>query len=141
MLIGALDDKYSMPAIVRILVQVAAVLIMTYGSGMALTSLGNPFGSGDILLGPFTLIGTLFVAVTVINAYNLVDGVDGLAAILALIALFAVAIVGGAGAVSTLVALIVAASILGFLIFNFPVIANRPIRSLMGDAGSTLISI
>jgi UDP-GlcNAc:undecaprenyl-phosphate GlcNAc-1-phosphate transferase len=137
--IGALDDKYSVPAMVRVLVQIAAVLIMTYGSNLALTSLGNPFGLGEVLLGPFTLAATLVVAVTVINAYNLVDGVDGLAAILALIALFAVAIVGGANVISTFVALIVAASVFGFLIFNFPVIANRPIRSFMGDAGSTLL--
>ena len=137
--IGAVDDKYSIPALIRVLVQVASVLIMTYGSKLALTSLGNPFGFGEILLGPLTLIGTLVVAVTVINAYNLVDGVDGLAAILALIALFAVAIVGGAGVISTFVALVVAASVFGFLIFNFPVIANRPIRSFMGDAGSTLL--
>lgn len=137
--IGALDDRYAIPAAVRVLVQIASVLIMIYGSGLALASIGNPFGLGEILLGPFTLIATLVVAITVINAYNLVDGVDGLAAILALIALFAVAIVGGGGAVSTFVALIVASSILGFLIFNFPLIANRPVRSFMGDAGSTLL--
>ncbi len=77
--VGLLDDRYHVPAFVRILVQVAAVLIMTYGAGLALASIGDPFGFGEILLGPFTLVGTLVVAITVVNAYNLVDGVDGLA--------------------------------------------------------------
>ena len=138
-LIGAFDDKYSVPPIVRLLVQIAAILIMSYGTGMFLTSLGDPFGLGVIQLGSFTLAATLVVALTVVNAYNLVDGVDGLAGILSLIALLAVSIVGGMSAISTLISMIVTGSILGFLIFNFPVVANRRIRSFMGDAGSTLL--
>jgi len=137
--VGALDDRYHLPAFVRILVQVAAVLIMTYGAGLALASIGDPFGFGEIFFGPFTLVGTLLVAITVINAYNLVDGVDGLAGMLAAIALGSVAVVGGFGVASTAVALTVFAAILGFLIFNFPVKTNRPIRTFMGDAGSTFL--
>jgi UDP-GlcNAc:undecaprenyl-phosphate GlcNAc-1-phosphate transferase len=137
--IGALDDRYNVPAFVRILVQVAAILVMTYGAGLALASIGNPFGLGEILLGPFTLFGTLIVGITVVNAYNLVDGADGLAGILASIALIAVAIVGGFGVASTGIALTVLAAILGFLVFNFPVRFNRPVRAFMGDAGSTFL--
>ena len=84
-LVGAIDDGYGVPPIVRVLVQVAAVIIMIYSTDRMLYSLGDPFGFGEIELGPLALIGTLLVAVTVINAYNLVDGVDGLAGILALI--------------------------------------------------------
>ena len=137
--IGALDDRYHVPAFVRVLVQVAAILVMTYGAGLALASIGNPFGFGEILLGPFALIGTLVVAITVVNAYNLVDGADGLAGTLASIALIAVAVVGGIGVASTAVALTVLAAIQGFLIFNFPVKLNRPVRAFMGDAGSTFL--
>lgn len=137
--IGAIDDKYTVPAVVRVLVQVCAVLIMTFGAKLSLQSIGDPFGFGEIELGPFALAGTLVVAVTVINAYNLVDGVDGLAGILAMIALASVAIVGGLQAESTIIAMIVAGSISGFLVFNFPVVANRRIRTFMGDAGSTLL--
>ena len=137
--IGVIDDRYEVSSVPRMAVQLAAILIMTNSFGLSLSSLGDPFGFGEILLGPFSLIVTIMVAITVINAYNLVDGVDGLAGILTLIALFAVGIVGGPAAISTHVALIVAMSVIGFLIFNFPVIANRPIRSFMGDAGSTLL--
>ncbi len=137
--IGAIDDKYAVAASVRVLVQIAAVLILTFGSKLYLYSIGDPFGIGPIDLGLFALAGTLVVALTVINAYNLVDGVDGLAGILALIALSAVSVVGGVTASSTAIALIVAGSTIGFLLFNFPVIVNRPIRTFMGDAGSTML--
>ncbi len=137
--IGALDDKYAVAAFVRVLVQIAAVLIMTFGTQLYLQSIGDPFGLGAIHLGPFALAATLIIALTVINAYNLVDGVDGLAGALALIALIAVSVVGGMSAISTSIALIVAGSTVGFLLFNFPVAANRPVRTFMGDAGSTLL--
>ncbi len=138
-MIGAFDDRYSVSALVRVVVQIAAILIMAYGSESFLFSIGDPFGVGEIHLGPLTLASTIIVALTVINAYNLVDGVDGLAGMLAVIALIAVAVVGGFSAISTYVALIVASSIGAFLLFNFPVIANRAVRSFMGDAGSTLL--
>jgi UDP-GlcNAc:undecaprenyl-phosphate GlcNAc-1-phosphate transferase len=74
-----------------------------------------------------------------INAYNLVDGVDGLAGSLALIGLSAVVFIGGIGASSTHVALMLSVAIVGFLIFNFPMNGKRPLRTFMGDAGSTFL--
>jgi UDP-GlcNAc:undecaprenyl-phosphate GlcNAc-1-phosphate transferase len=137
--IGTLDDRYGLPASVRFVAQATAVLIMVYGAGLSLTEIGDPFGTGIISMGPFTLIFTLLVGTTVINAYNLIDGVDGLAGSLALIALLAFAVAGGLGSLATAYALTAAAAIVGFLLFNFPVIWNRPVRSFMGDAGSTLL--
>ena len=86
-IIGVLDDKYSLSAGIRIAAQVAVVLIMFYGSGFQLVDIGDPFGFGVITLGPFSLIFTTIVALTVINAYNFVDGADGLAGCLSLVAL------------------------------------------------------
>jgi len=137
--VGLFDDRDHIAANLRLLIQVAAVLIMTFGANLSLDSIGNPFGFGEILLGPFTILGTLLVAITVINAYNLVDGVDGLAGMLASVALISVAIVGGVNALSTAVALTVVAAVFGFLIFNFPVSLNRHVRTFMGDAGSTFL--
>ena len=137
--IGVLDDKYAMAASVRIAIQVAAVLIMFYGSGFQLADIGDPFGTGIISMGPFTLIFTTVVSLTVINAYNLIDGADGLAGSLALVALLAIALLGGYSAPATAVALTVSAAVVGFLVFNFPVSWNRPVRTFMGDAGSTFL--
>jgi UDP-GlcNAc:undecaprenyl-phosphate GlcNAc-1-phosphate transferase len=138
-IIGVLDDKYALTASVRMSIQIAAVLIMYYGSGFRLADIGDPFGSGIISMGPFTLIFTTLVALTVINAYNLIDGADGLAGSLSLIALLAVSIVGGVGNLTTAIALTVSAAIIGFLVFNYPVKWNRQVRSFMGDAGSTFL--
>ncbi len=137
--IGVLDDKFALSASVRIAIQIAAVLIMYYGSGFRLTDIGDPFGTGVIGLGPFSLIFTTVVSLTVINAYNLIDGADGLAGSLALVALLAISAVGGYADPSTAVALTVAAVVVGFLLFNFPVTWNRPVRAFMGDAGSTFL--
>lgn len=137
--IGVLDDKYTLSAGVRIAIQVAAVLIMFFGSGFRLTEIGDPFGMGVVSLGPFTLIFTTVVSLTVINAYNFVDGADGLAGSLVLVALLAIALVGGYSDPSTVIALTVSAAVVGFLVFNFPVSWNRPVRTFMGDAGSTFL--
>ena len=137
--IGLIDDRYHVPPMIRILIQFAAVITMVYGAGLSLGTIGNPFGLGEILLGPFTLVGTLMVAITTINAYNLVDGVDGLAGILGAIALIAVAIVGGPSALSTGIALTMLAAVVAFLLFNFPMMRNRKVRTFMGDAGSTFL--
>lgn len=137
--IGMLDDKYSLTASVRMAIQIAAVMIMFYGAGLGLSDIGDPFGFGVITLGPLTLIFTTVVCLTVINAYNLIDGADGLAGSLALTALLAISIVGGYSSLSTSLSLTVAAAVIGFLVFNFPVKWNRPVRSFMGDAGSTFL--
>ena len=137
--IGVLDDRFELPSGVRFATQFAVSIIMIYGAGIYLQTIGNPFGFGNIdlgfLAGPFTII----VSLTVINAYNLVDGVDGLAGSLAAIALLGLTVIGGYGLPTSGMALAFVAAIAGFLCFNFPVILNRSVRSFMGDAGSTLL--
>jgi UDP-GlcNAc:undecaprenyl-phosphate GlcNAc-1-phosphate transferase len=75
----------------------------------------------------------------VVNAFNLVDGMDGLAGLLAIIALLGTVFVSGFEHPASMIALITISSISAFLIFNFPVPANRDVRCFMGDAGSTLL--
>ena len=137
--IGVIDDKYPLPAAARIATQVAVVLIMIYGADLYLADMGDPFGTGLITTGPFMLIFTMLVTVTMINAYNMIDGLDGLAGSLTLVALVSVAAVAGVNSPIGVEALVIAASVFGFLLFNFPVRWNRPVRSFMGDAGSTLL--
>ena len=137
--IGVVDDKYLVPAGVRMLIQLAAILIMVYGAGLALGTLGNPFALGETRLGVLTLPMTVLVTLTVVNAYNLVDGVDGLAGALALIALLALALVGGTALTSSVIAMTLIAAVCGFLLFNFPTPFNRNVRTFMGDAGSTFL--
>jgi len=137
--IGALDDRYGLPPAVRVAAQIGAVLMMVYGADVLIESLGNPLGVGEIRLGPLSLAVTVLVSLTVINAYNLIDGVDGLAGSLAMTALMSIVAAGGLTMPSTAVALTVVASIAGFLLFNFPAEWNKTARTFMGDAGSTFL--
>ena len=140
-LVGAIDDGITLPPSARVIAQIAVVLIMIYGGTLQLADIGDPFGTGVISMGRFSVIFTLVVSLTMINAYNLVDGIDGLAGSLAIVALVAVSVVAGLDSVFGIAALTVVASIVGFLLFNFPVKWNRSQRSFMGDAGSTLLGL
>ena len=137
--IGALDDRFHLSAVARMMSQVVAVLLMFYGAGLGLTDIGNPFGLGIVWTGRFSLVVTMLVFVSMINAYNFVDGADGLAGSLALIGLLAVTVVTGVFHPIGALALAASAAVLGFLIFNFPTIYNRPVRAFIGDAGSTFL--
>jgi UDP-GlcNAc:undecaprenyl-phosphate GlcNAc-1-phosphate transferase len=138
-MVGVSDDMHPVPAAVRLIAQISTVLIMVYGADLLLYELGDPFGTGLISLGPFALIFTMAVTLTMINAYNLIDGADGLAGTLTLFALLPLAVVAGPGKVNGAIAFIAGAVVIAFLLFNFPVPWNRRIRSFMGDAGSTML--
>lgn len=137
--VGVIDDRFHLPSALRFAAQIAVALIMVYGAGLSLGDIGDPFGIGVISLGPFGLIFTVCVTLTIVNSYNLIDGVDGLAGTLAMIALMSVVVVGGTSAPATSLAVVAAAAILGYLFFNFPAGVNKSLRSFMGDAGSTLL--
>lgn len=137
--IGAIDDRFPIGPLWRFGAQIIAVLLMIYAADLPLTGIGDPFGTGEIRMGRFTLVFTLLVSLTMINAYNLIDGVDGLAGSLAVVALLAIAIASGPGHDAAAYASTCAAAIVGFLLFNFPSPWNHRVRTFMGDAGSTLL--
>ena len=137
--VGGVDDRFHLPASVRISSQIVATLLMVYGAGLKLSDIGDPFGTGIISMGSFSLVFTMLVTLTMINAYNLVDGADGLAGALTLIALLSVALVSDIHQPSAAAALTVSSAIVGFLLFNFPTPWNQRLRSFMGDAGSTML--
>ncbi len=139
LVIGVLDDRFGLPAFLRLSAQIAAVLIMVYGTHLSLAGIGAPFGMGEIVMGRYTLIFTMLVTLTMVNAYNLIDGVDGLAGSLALVALLSIAAAASIQHAGAVAALIASAAIAGFLLFNFPTPWNQKKRTFMGDAGSTLL--
>ena len=112
---------------------------MALGGGLYLRDIGDPFGTGILGLGILAIPLSVVITLTVINAFNFVDGIDGLAASMALIALVAGALVSGLTGPPAVIALIACGAILGFLPFNFPGYRNNRIRTFMGDAGSTLL--
>src|SRR5688572_4892509 len=140
-LIGALDDRYDLPASVRFLAQICAALLMVAGAGVSAIDIGRPFFGQIVELGWLSIPFSIVIVLTAINAFNMFDGSDGVAGIQALIALafmgFA-CVVSGATAYLPFV-LGLGGCILGFLIFNWPSKRTRNVRSFMGDAGSTML--
>jgi UDP-GlcNAc:undecaprenyl-phosphate GlcNAc-1-phosphate transferase len=140
-LIGALDDRFDLPASVRALAQCCAVLIMAFGANVLVEDIGNAFFSGLAGLGWFSELFTLLIVLTAINAFNMFDGSDGVAGIQALIGLvflgIAVAVVGTTRYLPLIASLL--GCVLAFLVFNWPSARTRGVRAFMGDAGSTML--
>ncbi len=132
---GVLDDMLEITAKAKMLGQLAAaVVIVVYGE-IQIEFINLPFG-GELEFGYFAIPLTIIWIVGITNAVNLIDGLDGLAAgvsTIALITLSAMAILMGNPFVATATA-ILAASTLGFLVFNF-----YPARIFMGDTGALFL--
>jgi UDP-GlcNAc:undecaprenyl-phosphate/decaprenyl-phosphate GlcNAc-1-phosphate transferase len=139
--IGALDDRYDLPASVRFLGQICAALLMVAGGDLYVRDIGAAFFGGPVDLGWFSTPFTVLIVLTAINAFNMFDGSDGVAGVQALIALLFLGlacIIAGQLSFLPLVAAI-AGSIAGFLVFNWPSSRTQNVRAFMGDAGSTML--
>jgi UDP-GlcNAc:undecaprenyl-phosphate/decaprenyl-phosphate GlcNAc-1-phosphate transferase len=139
--IGALDDRYDLPASVRFLAQMCAALLMVAGADLSAVDIGRPFFGGPVELGWLSTPFSIVIVLTAINAFNMFDGSDGVAGIQALIALVFMGVacfIGGATSCLPFV-LGLAGCIVGFLIFNWPSKRTRNVRAFMGDAGSTML--
>ena len=139
--IGALDDRYDLPASVRFLAQICAALLMVAGADVSAVDLGRPFFGEVVELGWLSTPFSIVIVLTAINAFNMFDGSDGVAGTQALIALIfmgVACVIAGATACLPFV-LALTGCIVGFLIFNWPSKRTRNVRAFMGDAGSTML--
>lgn len=134
-LVGFLDDRLNLPALPRLIAQLAAACF-------AILVIGGvpPIPIGDAVLVP-GLAGTIFAVIALgwlINLTNFMDGIDGLAGSHTLF-------VGAAGGALLIAAgevgagaflILLGAAALGFLMFNWP-----PARIFMGDVSSGFIGL
>lgn len=127
-LLGVADDFFSLPSVIRLVVQgaLAAGLLATMGGRM------------PVLAGiPNSLVwATLWLwLVGLTNAYNFMDGIDGIGGLQAVVAgaywMFAS---GGTRSPVGIIGGCIACAASGFLWLNW-----RPAKIFMGDAGSTLL--
>lgn len=133
-IVGVLDDKYSLPARVKLAGQVMAAVILV-AFDVKIEWLNNPFG-GYFYLEYLSIPFTVFWVISFINVVNLIDGLDGLAAGvsgIASITVILVAVHQGYFPVATLTAAL-AGGIIGFIHYNF-----NPATIFMGDTGSMFI--
>lgn len=143
-LLGVLDDKWGVDALIKLGGQMIAAGVMVL-QGLTILWLPVP-GVGPVSLTPWqgTLLTVALVVIT-INAVNFVDGLDGLASGMVCIAaaaffMYAYRIWYGYGlesaAPATLFAAVLMGMCLGFLPHNI-----HPARIFMGDSGSMLIGL
>lgn len=129
--VGLLDDLRDMRAIIKLMAQVAAGLVV-YSAGLRIEAISVPFFS-PVQLGMLSLPATVFWMVLVTNAVNLIDGMDGLAGGVVVLAggtLFIMSVIEDNVLAAVLLACVVGAT-MGFLAYNV-----NPATIFLGDAGS-----
>jgi UDP-GlcNAc:undecaprenyl-phosphate GlcNAc-1-phosphate transferase len=140
-LVGAIDDRFELPPIVKLAGQLVAAVIVVH-FGVAVKAITLPFvgtlafpNAGVTNAGP---VLTVLGLVLMMNVVNFSDGVDGLAAGVCTIIAGAMTVIAfdlGRPQPAVLAALTAGAA-LGFLFYNFP-----PASSFMGDCGANLLGL
>ncbi|WP_282412739.1 glycosyltransferase family 4 protein [Pseudomonas sp. PS01299] len=133
--VGFADDHNHIPARWRLLGHFAAAgWALFWLGGLAPLSIANM----TVDLGVAGIVLALIYLVWMLNLYNFMDGIDGLASAEAICACLGSCLIYGlTGHVELVwVALALAASVGGFLCWNFP-----PARIFMGDAGSGFLGL
>jgi UDP-N-acetylmuramyl pentapeptide phosphotransferase/UDP-N-acetylglucosamine-1-phosphate transferase len=121
--IGLLEDVTKRVGVrTRLLITMASGCMAAWMSGVALTRVDVPVVDLVLSVWPLALLFTAFAVGGVANAVNIIDGFHGLASgtvIISLAALAAIA-VGVGDMPLAIVAILVAASVAGFWLVNFP---------------------
>lgn len=147
MIVGLIDDKWGLDALTKFAGQVTAASVLVT-MGVAWSMIYIPFGGvGTIVLDQMSsILVTLALTVSIVNAMNFVDGLDGLAAGLGLITaaaicIFSIGLLRSHGGdvlyyPPAVISVVLAGACLGFLPHNF-----HRARIFMGDSGSMLIGL
>ncbi|OHU98038.1 glycosyltransferase family 4 protein [Mycobacterium talmoniae] len=145
--IGLIDDRWGLDALTKFAGQITAASVLVT-MGVAWSVLYIPLGGvGTIVLDQVSsILLTLALTVSIVNAMNFVDGLDGLAAGLGLITalaicLFSVGLLRDHGGdvlfyPPAVISVVLAGACLGFLPHNF-----HGAKIFMGDSGSMLIGL
>lgn len=132
-LIGLLDDLGRFATFrVKLVAQLAAAAAAP-ASGIAFTQFPVP-GVGAVDLGWAGFAVTIAWLVAMTNIFNFMDGIDGLAGGTAVIAAVFLGAAAGGPPLVPVLCVALAASVAGFLVFNFP-----RARLFMGDVGSLFV--
>ncbi len=133
-LLGLVDDIYGLNAKFKFTIQLSIATIV-YCLGVKITSIYIPGVGLEEIPDILSYLLTIGWITGVSNAVNFIDGVDGLAGSVITISsvtlgLISIALIPS-DTVSSLIAFILAGSMLGFLTYNF-----HPARIFMGDSGA-----
>ena len=128
--VGLVDDRYGLSPLIKLAGQATAVLCLYFLSGYQVSLLSLDFGYWGAMV--FVLVWTL----SIINAFNLIDGLDGLCSGLAMISAtgLAAVFIFRASSGDALVCLALVGACAGFLYYNF-----FPAKVFLGDTGSLFL--
>ena len=134
---GVLDDRFDLPAKHLLAFMVAASVLAVIG-GIDVAKLTNPFGGFFVLPAALASLVAFVWILAMTMTTKLLDGVDGLAASVSMIAIL---MIGALALTPTyfqsdvaLLALTLAAAILGFILWNW-----HPAHVFLGESGSTVL--
>jgi UDP-GlcNAc:undecaprenyl-phosphate/decaprenyl-phosphate GlcNAc-1-phosphate transferase len=134
--IGLKDDLMVLSPSTKLLAQILAAVFLVFHNSFVITHLFGVFNIYDvpIFLGYILSILTI---VFIINAFNLIDGIDGLAGLISIAIFIPFGIIFYFSEIYFLylLAIILIASIIAFLYFNF----SKKKKIFMGDSGSLVI--
>ena len=127
--VGFVDDRFAVPAGVRLAVHLSAAAWAVYWlGGLTAVRLGDHIAPLGWVGGVLAVLGIAWV----LNLFNFMDGIDGIAASEAVFVAGAGALLSaGGGAGVTDAAAVFACACGGFLIWNWP-----PAKVFLGDVGS-----
>jgi UDP-N-acetylmuramyl pentapeptide phosphotransferase/UDP-N-acetylglucosamine-1-phosphate transferase len=135
--IGLKDDIVGVDPLKKIIIHLMVGFTLVVLADIRLTEFWGLF-EVDKLPYWLSVVLSIFIYIVIVNAINLIDGVDGLAGGIGLIGsvTFAIWFYKTGDMPLALLAVGLAGSLMGFLIFNF-----QPARIFMGDSGSLIIGI
>lgn len=135
--LGIKDDIMILSATKKFIGQLIAAGILIKFGGIQITGMHGFMGIHE-LSHTASIIFTVFTIIVITNSFNLIDGVDGLAGSLGLLTsvVFGGYFALNGNIVYAVLALSLAGSIAGFLIYNF-----SPAKIFMGDTGSLLLGL
>ena len=137
-LFGYIDDVKGLPAIVKLIGQtIAAIIVVSFG--IKIDNFTIPFLEQTLHISNDVYVYILSVGwiVGITNAINLIDGLDGLSSGITLISCFSLIIVftmNQSPIISIILITALAGAITGFLPYNF-----NPAKTFIGDVGAQFL--
>lgn len=135
-IIGLKDDLVVLSPLTKLAAQIVAVSFILASDSFTIHSLHDFLGINDIPYFVYLLIGG-FLMVTIINAYNLIDGIDGLAAMVGIVIalMYMMIFYLSEEYFYSLLSIALAACLIGFLYYNLSITK----KIFMGDTGSLIV--
>ena len=142
--LGLWDDFKELSALTRLLVQLLVASLVVFWEGLSIVHLGMPFGEARGFVGTsfFGAPLTILALVLMVNAVNMLDGLDGLLSGIMVIGFSGLLYLGVSdGMVIFLVHahVLLVASLLGFLVWNYRGFGQTQAKYFLGDSGSNFL--